>query len=705
MTLAPPPVRYAPARSGETWPEAVLAGLEADPSGDLYLLGLPGVSPPWLENPADLGASGLALDNSCGLYVADTTGNRILRIGLDCATELVLSEPESAAAPGVLDRPSGLAVGANEWLYVANTGGSTVLVFSTPDLTLRDVWTGFDQPIAVACHDGLVLVVELGAKRVRRFDAIGAPDPTFDALVTPPAGPADPRAVAVGSDGTIYFGDAATGSVWRFDWSGNPAGPPVATGTQPRALAVRGGVLYVGDALSGHVHLYAVPNGDPIGAVGGFSGPVTALAVGQSSLFVKAGLGSAYVTARYASSFAPSGSLVYGPLDAGKEVGWSRAAVKCRRPAETAVRLEWYLDDTPTPATVVWQTAPALDLLLESRRYLWLRATLMTRDPAVSPTLLQVQAQTAGDSYLDYLPFVYTHDPDRPGLTAQMLQAADPAEFAPGDLAYLRSMYAQTPVEGEFVVRLLGLAQAELDDLDRAVADLPTLFDPATAPSSMLRWLASWLGFDLPPRFADGAHPDEVRRLLLGLAALYRRRGTVRGVADFVEVYSGVRPQLFEEFNARPLWMLGESVLGFGLGLPDRDLEGVIVGESVVGEAGPEDPGAVAGALFASTAHRFSVLVPAGGRLDEAARDLVVNVVEQEKPAHTGYHICFTEPRMRVGVQARVGLDAVLAAEPEPMTLGDEATLGLDTRLTGPAADAVGAVGAHGQLGIETRLG
>lgn len=705
MTPLPPPVRYAPARSGESWPEAGLTGLAVDPGGDLHLLGVPGVSPPSIAAPADLGASGLALDRRCGLYVADTAANRILRSGLDCATELVLAQGQSTAVPGILDAPAGLAVGAHDWLFVANSGDGQMLVFSTPDLTLRDVWSGFTAPSAVACHDGRVVVVDAGAKRVLRRDALGTADGAFDALMASATGPADPRTVAVDADGTIYVGDAASGSVLRFEWSGASAGPPLAPGTQPRALTVRDGVLYVGDATSGQVLLYATPGGENLGAVSGIRGPVTALAVGESSLFVKTGLDGAYLVAPLGSAFVASGTLITGPLDAGEEGAWSRASVKCEQPDGTTVGLEYAVDETPTPVSIAWQPAPSLDLLLSGHRYLWLRVTMTTRQPTASPALRQVQAQTAGDSYLDFLPYVYTHDPDRPGLSESMLQSGDPSQFAPGDLGYLRAMYARKAPEGDFLVRLLALAQSELDDLDRAVADLPTMFDPATAPASALRWLATWLAFDLPPRFADGSRPDDVRSLLLGLAALYRRRGTVRGVADFVEIYTGVRPHLYEDFTARPLWVLGETPLGFGSGLADRDLEGLLVGESEVGDTGLEDPQMFGAAAFAATAHRFSVLVPDAGRLDAAGRDLLVSVVEVERPAHTGFHVCFIEPRMRVGIQARLGLDAILAAEPEPMALGERATLDLDTRLTGPTADAPGSVGRHGQLGIDTRIG
>jgi hypothetical protein len=58
---------------------------------------------------------------------------------------------------------------------------------------------------------------------------------------------------------------------------------------------------------------------------------------------------------------------------------------------------------------------------------------------------------------------------------------------------------------------------------------------------------------------------------------------------------------------------------------------------------------------------------------------------------------------MRVGIQARVGVDALVAAGPGEMTLGDgdgSAILGLDTVLAGPAEAVTGAMA----LGVGTRL-
>jgi phage tail-like protein len=723
MSQVTPPVRYALARSGESWPESSIAGLVADPNGDLRLARVPGLSVPSLGVPADLGVSGLALDDQCGLFVADTIGNRIVRVALDCGGSFpgfalggasgVPGEPEflivpgaqPAGSPGVLKQPRGLCFGAHGWLFAAN-GDGQVLTFSLPDLNLRGGWSGLQSPTALACHKDQVLVIDSGAKRLLKYDAFGKPDTAFNSVMVPPAAPADPCTVAIGNDGSIYVGDRAGGSVWLFDWSGASAGPAIAPGTQPRALLVTDTTLFVGDATSGEILLFGLPGGRPIGAVGGFRGSVTALALAENeSLFIKTGLDDQCVVATAESWYISSGALTFGPLDAGEESRWSRAAAKCVVDEHTSVRLEHYSDDISNPVGVGWLAAPCNDLLLDGRRYLWLRVTLSSLLASASPSLVQLEAHTAGDSYLDYLPYVYTHDPDRPGLSKLVVEQEDPSQFEPGDLGYLRALYSRSPVEADFISRVLELARSQLGDLELEIADLHKLCDPATTPAAWLNWLSTWMAFDLPMRLKDGRHPQEVRHILLELAELYRRRSTFRGLPDFVELYSNVRPHIFEEFRARPAWVLDETGLGFGSGLPDRELEGVLVGESVVGETGPEDASKFGLAAFASTAHRFSVLVPPARGLDGPNRNVITRIVEAEKPAHTAVHICFLKPSMKVGLQARVGLDAIVALEPEPISLDEGADLGIGTRLAGVTAGAAGALGRHGQVGIDTRLG
>ena len=55
------------------------------------------------------------------------------------------------------------------------------------------------------------------------------------------------------------------------------------------------------------------------------------------------------------------------------------------------------------------------------------------------------------------------------------------------------------------------------------------------------------IGFGLDPVEIDQTWPIERRRSLVSRAVqLYRRRGTVQGLADLVELYAGVRPEIIE---------------------------------------------------------------------------------------------------------------------------------------------------------------
>jgi hypothetical protein len=49
------------------------------------------------------------------------------------------------------------------------------------------------------------------------------------------------------------------------------------------------------------------------------------------------------------------------------------------------------------------------------------------------------------------------------------------------------------------------------------------------------------------------------------------------------------------------------------------------------------------------------------------------NLLRAESPAHTVYDVRYVEPRFRVGVQATLGYDAVVARIPQGVRLGDAA--------------------------------
>lgn len=64
--------------------------------------------------------------------------------------------------------------------------------------------------------------------------------------------------------------------------------------------------------------------------------------------------------------------------------------------------------------------------------------------------------------------------------------------------------------------------------------------DPWLAPEDFLLWLSEWVGIPI-----DGDLPEAVKRALVSRAAvLHGWAGTAKGIADLVETYTGVRPEV-----------------------------------------------------------------------------------------------------------------------------------------------------------------
>ncbi len=106
--------------------------------------------------------------------------------------------------------------------------------------------------------------------------------------------------------------------------------------------------------------------------------------------------------------------------------------------------------------------------------------------------------------------------------------------------------------------------------------------------------------------------------------------------------------------------------------------------------------------LFSEVAHQFSVLVYRSQLGCDQTLTRLRDVIEQEKPAHTSYHLCVVEPRLRVGFQARVGIDTVVGGPPASLRIGDEVRLGQQSTLGGSLPAKLGELS---QVGVSTRVG
>ena len=595
------PTRYLFVRDRLDW-DASLVALEPDADGNLTLArlpGLPGGAPVSLPGPYDLGASGIATGPCGALFMADTAANRVIFLDTLCNARAELGE---------VSQPRGLAV-CGDWLWIAETGNARLRRLAFPALELDfEITAGLSQPTGVACdHAGHLYVLDRGTACVRRYLPPDDADSAYNARLAASGHIVAPLFLALDTEDRLLVADGTANAVRVFDRDGNAA-PDVASppaGWQPGAMAAGAGCLFVADRGSGCIHVLG-QDAAYWGALPGFRAPVTALAFDAvtGDLLVKTGLDDAYLRLAATACYAAQGSITAGPFDAGEGLDWYRAACEAETPLGTNLVFQVTQFDAPAPppGPDEWVMTPALDTLLAtvlptgpaptSRRYLWFRATLGTRDTQATPLLRNLRAETPGEDYRAYLPAIYS-------------RADEP---------------------GEFLAHFLALARSELGAVGERIDAIPQALSPRFAPASELDWLAAWLGLDLPLIATD----DERRTLIERAATLYRRRGTPAGICDFVEIYTGVRPSIIEDFTERGLWVLDvSSRLDFDTGLPASDPIGMVVpdplnplnaaagccsttvGSAVVGESGPLPIEDLGEPLFSPAAHRFTVFLPA----------------------------------------------------------------------------------------------
>jgi phage tail-like protein len=114
--------------------------------------------------------------------------------------------------------------------------------------------------------------------------------------------------------------------------------------------------------------------------------------------------------------------------------------------------------------------------------------------------------------------------------------------------------------DDEFLMRLVAVFDELLDTVATPVDNLALLAHPALAPDSMVDWLCSWLGWDLPPGWPS---MNAKRRFLHGAGELLTYRGTEHGIRRLVEVLGG------DEVSAVTIRDPGSVVRNDGTAAPD----------------------------------------------------------------------------------------------------------------------------------------
>jgi phage tail-like protein len=543
-------------------------------------------------------------------------------------------------------RIGGIAIDARDRLYVAlpDRGEVRVLRLSPPAEIGR---IPMRRPVAVALGPGgRVFVLDIGdpsappAGDPIDADVVRVSRPHGDAIVV-----ADNGAIAIVEHQSSIVDLASDGVSFSAVELGRPALPALAFANDS---AQSGLVLFVGDALSGRIVEWQITGqtASPIAWSIGIDA-WTGLAFRAGALQAL-GRGCAIGPVSWDANgfYARSLSVVIGPLDSGVPgTEWHRVTGAIDPPpgAASGVAVEILADDdcdAYDPAIVGddsrWEAQremvaarpayPAELAFLSARgRYAYLRLTLHG-DGRHSPFLRWLRVEFPRNSYLRFLPAVYSED----------------------------------PVSRDLSARLLSLFESANADLSRTIDDLRLLFEPLAGDPELLPWLAERLDVLLEP----GWPVDKTRRVLANALSLYRQRGTRAAFLQMLTDHGASGAQVIEGIRQRATFVLGSGHLGCDSVLPgsctpprmqlDR---GVRLGHGRL-DSRPSmeaDP-------FTEQRGDLTVLVPAtvGANPDVLAR--VTRIAELEAPAGSAVTVVLVGLRFGLGAGGRLGLDAALGA-------------------------------------------
>lgn len=117
------------------------------------------------------------------------------------------------------------------------------------------------------------------------------------------------------------------------------------------------------------------------------------------------------------------------------------------------------------------------------------------------------------------------------------------ADYLPG-IYHVTDPFGRDPYPGQepFVVRMTAALDLVLAPIFSCLDNFEAYLDPQLAPLDFLDWLGTWVGL-----VADENWPPERRRDFVAQAtALYRIRGTPKGLAAHVQIFTGGEVEILE---------------------------------------------------------------------------------------------------------------------------------------------------------------
>ena len=631
--------------------------------------------------------TGLAFDPWCRLYRSVPEEGRITRMrwdgaGPDMSTETDLFSPKEQAygdfipedtEKGPLTRPGSLVVDSRGRFFIAEAGGHLLIYDLLEQRLLRKAHLGSpgSRIVDLACHGRKVYALLENPPALAVLDAHSTRRlrPLDQNLIRP-------SRLAVSPDGDLWLLDCAgeeRATVTPLDRPDEMFPVPFATDLEfsdSDVLVVAGLVgqdfqrfRIVGEDRFELPHLRA-RHYDGRGIV--------RMPKGGIGFWTEKGFGRAVLSRM---RYVREGRVISFRLDSGRfQTVWGRIFVDACIPRESEVTVRCLaLDEVPEDAQTVKRTSPVNtgtftvhrpDLsppmppesflaAVSERRSLHRRSMgseipWNCADPANGYATFEAPVIAGAGRYL----WVVLELKGTTRLTPRVKSLR--VEYPAHDLLRrLPQIYSRDKAAADFLRRYLSIMEGAMREIDLRAVYRHVLLNPDAAPQEALSWLAGFIGLALDDRW-----PLEARRTLIRNGVrLFRFRGTVPGLKQFIEIYLGRAIEIIEHFKVRGL---GGAIVGEPDALASRAVLGA--GFRVGGKVG--ETGAVSVSeesiedAFVSHAHRFSLVIPVS--LDQEKLEVIEHILALHRPCHSIYDICSVDAGMKAGIGLYLGLTSMV---------------------------------------------
>jgi hypothetical protein len=266
------------------------------------------------------------------------------------------------------------------------------------------------------------------------------------------------------------------------------------------------------------------------------------------------------------------------------------------------------------------------------------------------------------------------------GITSPAIRQVRLEHDEDGWLSSLPEIYQRDPYSRVFTRSLLALFESGFEDVTESIERLSTLFSAHGMfarygrHSEEVDWLRMALALPTTVRSGD-SHLDRVRSVQSFADGPYwlARRGTPEGLRRLIWLATGVEVVIDEQ---------GQGEIPSVVGIPQSNdpekldessigtFDSQILGYSTLFD--PENPQPRRPDDFA---HHFTVRGYESDLNAPEVQTLLEQAVSQLAPAHNTWSVQIIRPLARVGIQARLGIDTVVAPihPADPMTIGESA--------------------------------